>query len=209
MFFKTYKMKLLKILFILLFFSATTLQSQNEKKQTIITNALTKDNLKNQFETLIEKSPTFQGFNNLRFGNVRKFKTNLFDTLKAFDNKYKIANTKIKEQRLEIEKLNTNITSINTSLSDISKEKDSVNVFGIRTTKTTYNTVLWSIILSLLMTTLVFLFKFKSSNKTTKDTKNSYTEIENEFETHRKNSLEREQVLRRKLQDEINKQRNA
>lgn len=209
MFFKTYKMKLLKILFILLFFSATTLQSQNEKKQTIITNALTKDNLKNQFETLIEKSPTFQGFNNLRFGNVRKFKTNLFDTLKAFDNKYKIANTKIKEQRLEIEKLNTNITSINTSLSDITKEKDSVNVFGIRTTKTTYNTVLWSIILSLLMTTLVFLFKFKSSNKTTKDTKNSYTEIENEFETHRKNSLEREQVLRRKLQDEINKQRNA
>ncbi len=209
MFFKTYKMKLLKILFILLFFSATTLQSQNEKKQTIITKALTKDNLKNQFETLIEKSPTFQGFNNLRFGNVRKFKTNLFDTLKAFDNKYKIANTKIKEQRLEIEKLNTNITSINTSLSDITKEKDSVNVFGIRTTKTTYNTVLWSIILSLLMTTLVFLFKFKSSNKTTKDTKNSYTEIENEFETHRKNSLEREQVLRRKLQDEINKQRNA
>lgn len=209
MFFKTYKMKLLKILFILLFFSATTLQSQNEKKQTIITKALTKDNLKNQFETLIEKSPTFQGFNNLRFGNVRKFKTNLFDTLKAFDNKYKIANTKIKEQRLEIEKLNTNITSINTSLSDITKEKDSINVFGIRTTKTTYNTVLWSIILSLLMTTLVFLFKFKSSNKTTKDTKNLYTEIENEFETHRKNSLEREQVLRRKLQDEINKQRNA
>ena len=34
-------------------------------------------------------------------------------------------------------------------------------------------------------------------------------EVENEFEAHRKKTLEREQKLRRQLHDEINKNRNS
>lgn len=200
-------LKNLTFVFILLF--SLSVQSQNEKKQALINQALANKNIKAQFDVLIEKSPNFQDFKNIRFKNLNKFKANFLDTLKAYDKKHLLANTKIEGQAKEIARLNSTIESINTNLSNVTEEKDNINVFGIKTTKSTYNLTLWSIILGLLLTTIIFLFKFKSSNKQTKVAKTSFKEIENEFETHRKNSLEREQVLRRKLQDEVNRQRNV
>ena len=53
-----------------------------------------------------------------------------------------------------------------------------------------------------------FIFKFLRSNVLTKEAKNNLIDVEQEFEQHRKNTLQREQKLRRQLQDEINKHRN-
>jgi len=194
-------MKALKIILtIIVLFTSVTSFSQNPKKQALIKKSLSNDNIENQLKVLIGKSPTYQNMHNIRFQFMNKFKANFIDSLKAFDTKYKLANEKIEIQKIE---------SINTNLSSVTEEKDNIDVFGIRTTKTAYNTTLWSIIAGLLITTLLFLFKFNSSNKQTKETKTSFKEIEDEFDIHKKKSLEREQVLRRKLQDEINKQRNV
>jgi hypothetical protein len=54
-----------------------------------------------------------------------------------------------------------------------------------------------------------FIFKFSSSNVLTKEAQNSLLDVEQEFEQHRKKSLEREQKLRRQLQDEVNKLRSS
>ena len=43
----------------------------------------------------------------------------------------------------------------------------------------------------------------------TKDAKRALSEMEEEFEEHRKTALEREQKVRRQLQDEINKQKTT
>ncbi len=193
------------ILLLLMIFSF----GQSAKNQTTISQALAKETIKNQLDILIKKSPEFQGFNNLRKTNLSKFKANFNDTLKAIEMKFSKANTIISSQKSEISKLKSEIETINNNLTKITSEKDSVNLFGLQMTKNTYNVLLWSIIGALLATTLLLLFKFNTSNRTTKQTKTSFTEIENEFETHKKSSLEREQVLRRKLQDEINKQRNV
>jgi len=203
-------MKALKIILtIIVLFTSVTSFSQNPKKQALIKKSLSNDNIENQLKVLIGKSPTYQNMHNIRFQFMNKFKANFIDSLKAFDTKYKLANEKIEIQKIEIDQLNKKIESINTNLSSVTEEKDNIDVFGIRTTKTAYNTTLWSIIAGLLITTLLFLFKFNSSNKQTKETKTSFKEIEDEFDIHKKKSLEREQVLRRKLQDEINKQRNV
>ena len=201
--------KIILILIVILTLNGISTYGQNVKNQALISDALSTATIKNQFEVLINKSPTFQNFKNIRFQNLNKFKANVLDTLSAFDKKYIIANTKINEQHKEIEKLNNSIEGINSNLSDVTEEKDTIEIFGSKTTKTAYNTILWSIILGLLTATLLFLFKYNSSNKQTKEAKLSFKEIEDEFEIHRKKSLEREQVLRRKLQDEINKQRNV
>ena len=56
---------------------------------------------------------------------------------------------------------------------------------------------------------LFFIFKFFKNNVITKEAKNNLIDVEQELDAHRKKSLEREQKLRRQLQDEINKQRNG
>lgn len=203
-------MKIVKLLSIITFTLFTIVSySQSVKTQKIIDTSLKNDAIKTQLDVLVEKSPTFQRFNNIKMVSMKKFKANLADTLALYDKKYEVSNTKISEQAKEINTLKSKIEMINGNLTSVTSEKDSINLFGIQTTKTAYNTTLFSIILGLLVTTLLFLFKFRSSNIQTKKSKNLYEEVSSEFETHKKNSLEREQVLRRKLQDEINKQRNA
>ena len=54
---------------------------------------------------------------------------------------------------------------------------------------------------------IVFISKFKQSNSITIQTKETLKEVEEEFENHRKTALEREQKVRRQLQDELNKQK--
>lgn len=203
-------MKIIKSLFVLFFLLMSIFsQSQNPKKQALINESLKNDDIKTQFVVLNEKSPSYLDFKNIRLVYYNKLKSNVLDTLNSFNNKLKTANTKINEQHTEIEKLKVSIQEINGNLSNVTEEKDSIDFFGIKTTKATYNTALWSIISVLLLATLFFLFRYNSSNKLTKEAKTAFKEIEEEFDSHRKKSLEREQVLRRKLQDEINKQRNA
>ena len=61
----------------------------------------------------------------------------------------------------------------------------------------------------LLALLLFFIYKFNSSNVLTKQAENTLGEVEDEFEQYRKKTLVKEQQLRRKLQDEINKQKGA
>jgi len=58
---------------------------------------------------------------------------------------------------------------------------------------------------ALLVFLIVFIYKFKNSNAITKAARKSLEETELEFEEHRRVALEREQKVRRQLQDEINK----
>ncbi len=195
----------LVLLFILLSFG--TIFSQGKQNQEFIDKALRTESLENQFTILLDKSPNFQQFKNIKQINLNRYKRNFKDSLKAINVKFSNAYAKISAQQQEIDKLKQEIDKLNSNVSNISKDKDSISFFGTRVSKATYNTILWSLILGLLATTLFLLFKFKNSNSITKETKKSLVDLEEEFEIHRKNTLEREQVLRRKLQDEINKQR--
>jgi hypothetical protein len=71
--------------------------------------------------------------------------------------------------------------------------------------KTNYNILMWSIIAALLSLLLFFIYKFKNSNALTREAKLKLDEVETEFEEHRRTALEREQKVRRQLQDELNK----
>jgi septal ring factor EnvC (AmiA/AmiB activator) len=82
-------------------------------------------------------------------------------------------------------------------------------LFGMQMSKGGYNALMLIIIAGLLALLLLFIFKFKNSNSVTKQAKKTLLETEDEYEEYRRNSLEREQKVRRQLQDEINKQKNS
>jgi hypothetical protein len=52
---------------------------------------------------------------------------------------------------------------------------------------------------------IFFVFRFKSSNTLTNQAQKLLNETEEEFETYKRVAIEREQKVRRELQDEINK----
>jgi type VI protein secretion system component VasK len=88
-------------------------------------------------------------------------------------------------------------------------KENNITLFGTSIRKTNYNLVLWLIMLLLLLGLCIFIYKYNNNKHFTKKAQNDLTEIEEEFAVFRKKTLEREQKLRRQLQDEINKQRNS
>ena len=79
---------------------------------------------------------------------------------------------------------------------------------GILTNKSTYTLIVFVTLGLLLLIIIVLFIKYKSGFDIIKTTKSKLDETDEEFESFRQRSLEREQQIRRKLQDEINKNKS-
>ena len=130
------------------------------------------------------------------------------DTLRVIREDLAKEKVTVDAQAKEINTLKSNLETTQKTLDTTRKEKDSMALFGMQMSKSGYNVLMWGIIGLLLAMLIFFIFKFKSSNSITKQAKKALAEIEEEFDEHRKTALEREQKVRRQLQDEINKQKS-
>ncbi len=199
----------LTLLFISLTISAQDNQSQEVKA------SLNSGSLESQFDFMFKKSfrwtdpKTGLRYKTIKVNDLYKFKGNVVDSLKDARAKFVQANTTIATQKNEIETLKTDLGKTNENLSSVTQEKDSIKFLGIPMSKAGYNSLLWSIIAALSVLLAIFIGRFKRSNAITIDANKAKVEIEEEYENHRQRALEREQKLRRELQDELNKQKYA
>ena len=165
--------------------------------------------LEQQFDDLYRKSTSYQVYKVISKEKYQQLKKNVLDSISTLNDKILKKDNQLKENNTEIEKTKQELSTIRQNLSSAVSRENSISFLGIELNKTSYNFLVWSIIAILLAGSGYFIFKFFRSNILTKEAQNSLVEVEEEFEIHRKKSLEREQKLRRKLQDEINKQRNS
>ncbi|CDF80105.1 conserved hypothetical protein [Formosa agariphila KMM 3901] len=170
--------------------------------------SLNEGTLDNQFEYIIQKSNNYQNYKVVKKVWLQTLKSHTLDSLKAVKIDLVETQTIVDQQTNEISTLKSNLSETQNTLDLTNQEKDSMEFLGMQLSKTTYNTFIWSIIGGLLAFLLFFIYKFKNSNSTTKEAKRMLAEIEEEFDEHRKTALEREQKVRRQLQDELNKQKS-
>lgn len=167
------------------------------------------NSLENQFDKIYRTSTTYQVYKVISKDKYQRLKLNVLDSL---DSSKKLISEKenlLKIERENIEKTKELLSKTQSDLDLANKKENSISLFGIQLSKLTYNLLLWSIIILLLLGLSYFIFKFLRSNILTREAQDNLEVVEQEFEQHRKKSLEREQKLRRQLQDEINKQRNS
>ena len=169
--------------------------------------------IENQFDYILKKSGSYRDERGRRYEVARldwmlTLKAHTIDSLNALENQLKSTEATITAQATEIEKLKSSLKSTENNLANTISEKDSMSLFGMQMGKTGYNILMWSIIAGLFALMLFFIFKFKASNSITKSAQYKLSEVESEFEEHRRIALEREQKVRRQLQDEINKQKS-
>jgi len=201
-------MKALKYTFFILLISvASTLQAQEQQ-----TESINEGTIDQQFQFLLRKSGNFKGTNGQSYEAVKRsmlltLQAHTIDSLNTLQGKLNTTRNTVATQLTEIDKLKTDLATTQSDLTATKAEKDSMALFGMQMSKTSYNILLWSIIAGLLALLLIFIYKFKNSNSITKSAKSALAEVETEFEEHRRVALEREQKVRRQLQDEINKQK--
>ncbi len=199
-------MKLIKyLLAFLIFVMATSSIYSQEDQNNTPKPSLDNGTIESQFDYLYRKSSSYQEYKVVKQTFYYKIKKNVLDSLKLL--KKELATTKqvVTAQNTEVNELKGALKTTNDNLTNVTKEKDNIKLLGISLTKTSYNTVLWSIIIGLVLFLLFFIYRFKNSNSVTKQANKSLAEIEEEFFAFKTIALEREQKVRRELQDEINK----
>lgn len=198
-------MKLHKQLLYFILLLSISLNAQN--KAITATQSLNEGTIENQFDYLIKKSNRYQEFKVVKRTWLNQLKKSVGDSLTSLRKDLNSTKNILAEKQNEINKLTNSLDSTNKKVSTLNSEKDNINFFGSLISKALYNTILWSIIALLILALITYILRFNRSNSITKETNNNFAELEREYEGHRQRSLEREQQLRRKLQDEINKQR--
>ncbi|WP_299890492.1 tRNA (guanine-N1)-methyltransferase [uncultured Lacinutrix sp.] len=202
------------LLLLLTIFSFELQAQTNTKTEVEDKLSLDSGSISSQFEYITKKSTNWrdergQNYEVVRINWIAKLRGNTLDSLKAVRKTLNETKAVVTQQEQEISKLKTSLTTTQGTLDKTNTEKDSMALFGIQMSKGGYNGLMWSIIGGLLAIALFFMYRFKNSNSVTKQAKLALAETENEFEEHRRVALEREQKVRRQLQDEINKHKNS
>lgn len=194
-----------KTLFFSLLFICTAMFSQQTEQQTTTEDT----SLKGQFDKIYRISTTYQVYKVIDKDKFIKLKKNVLDSLQDAKDLILEKENLLKAERENIKKTKDVLAKTKADLEASNLKENSISLFGLQLSKVTYNLVLWSIIVVSLLALFYFIYKFSKSNILTKQAQSNLVEVEQEFEVHRKKSIEREQKLRRQLQDEINKHRNS
>ena len=198
-------MKTLRILFLIIITQNITAQGRLSKSEV---DSLP-STIENQFTKIYRLSNSWQEYKMIKRTHFLSFQKNILDSISIIKKDVTTKQLKINEQQKNIKILEAEITDLKNNLSVSIQKEDAISFLGIPLSKASYNTILWAIIIGLLIGLAFFIFKFNNSHSITKETKDLLVDVEHELEQYKRNAINKEQKLRRQLQDEINKQRGV
>lgn len=161
-----------------------------------------------QFEDLIKKSNNYQDYKVVKKEMIYSIRKNVSDSMVKLEETILSKSSEIETQKSEINSLTTELETTKSELTISEGKENGINVLGILTNKSTYTLIVFITLGILLLIIVVLFIKYKSGFDIIKTTKAKLAETDEEFESFRQRSLEREQQIRRKLQDEINKNKS-
>jgi uncharacterized coiled-coil protein SlyX len=184
-----------------LFISASLLAQGSQENE----GSLDAGSIQSQFDYLVKKSNNYQQYEVVPKDFLNKFYKNISDSLATNNREINNLNNTIYTQNITVDSLKSQVMMLNTDLEQVRKEKDSFSLFGMLLSKGTYNTLMWSLILGLLGALVLFIYRFNRSHVVTAKAKENLAKTKEDFDAFRKKTLEKEQKLMRRLQDELNK----
>lgn len=198
----TYTMKLHKILLILCLSVYITTNAQN----SLTTNAINEGTIENQFDFLIKKSQKYNQFKVVKNVWLETLKKSVKDSLNKMKKELLLEKRNTATKSTQINTLTSTLDTSKKEILTLKSKQDTISFLGIQLSKTLFKVIFWVTILTLLALLAFYIVRFKRSNAITTTAEDNLADLEREYNGFRQRSLEREQLLRRKLQDELNKQ---
>lgn len=199
-------MKIVKLLvFFLILSPIVTAFGQEASKPDI--GSLDSGTIESQFDYINSVSNNYEEFKVVRRSNLNKIKANVLDSLNVIKGQVSTLNNQLGEQKASMDQLNSNLSTTQTELQEALDMKDSFSFMGVYLHKSTYNSMMWGIVIVLAALLLFFIYRFKRNYSVTAELRQTLEETKEEFEQHRRNTLERERKLNRQLVDEMNKRK--
>jgi len=187
-----------------LFIGVLNTSAQETTKELSLTNSTVNE----KFDYVITKSNNFKEFKVVKRVWLHTLKKQVLDSVNKQKGEIKTLAVIIEDQKSNTKKLESKIATLNNDITQVNTDKDNISFIGSDMKKGAFKNLFWGIISVLSILLLFFIYKFKNSNTTTQEAKAQLADVEKEYESHKKTALEREQKVMRKLQDELNKNRN-
>lgn len=164
--------------------------------------------LRQQFDDMLRVSNRYQQFRVVRQDFLNAFIVNVEDSIRVYTKEIDQLNGTIASQRTQIEGLTTDVQERDGNITALTDEKDSMSLLGMSLSKATYATVMWATILGLLALCVFAFLRMKVALASAREARENSNQLSDDLAKAKKRRLEVEQDLGRKLQDEINKNRN-
>lgn len=161
--------------------------------------------INNQFSSLFNKSSNYQNYKIVDKQSLLDLQQNVEDSISNYKGKIAEGQSLVLQHQKELADVSQKLETVEQELKTSLAKEENFEFLGIAANKNTFQTVILLLFALLLAMAGVFYYRFKKSNVDTKDALNKLRDTDEEFEEFRKLSLEREQKIRRQLQDEINK----
>jgi hypothetical protein len=130
---------------------------------------------------------------------------NASDTLQLTRKKLKASNDSLAIKTHTVDSLNLLLTGRDQNNTTAADRATQMSLLGIYVSKTTYNIVVWGLIIVLGVTAFVVISQSASYRRQAKEKTQLYSELEEEFKTYKAKANDKEKKLARELQTERNK----
>jgi hypothetical protein len=158
--------------------------------QTTMPDILLKNSLKEQLNYLEEHTIIYENYRAIREDMFQKLKKNVSDTLNVLDGKISELKKIKSGLNLTFDTLRKNLELTKTSLEEVTKSKNSISLLGHEVNKSSYNSVMWTILLGLVAAIILGFLVFKRNISAMSNTNKELQDLKAEFEAYRKTSRE-------------------
>lgn len=161
--------------------------------------------LRGQYQLILSKSKTLNGYKLVNPNRLSSFWQNVRDSLGTSRKELTGLHKKLIEQQKEIETLQKNISGTQSSLASTNAKLNEINFLGIPFNKSNYNFSVWGFIIALSIVLVVVILRSAKHIRESKYRTTLYDEISQEYQSYKVKSNDKEKKLARELQDERNK----
>ena len=192
---------MIKSVFLLLIFIFSGIFGAFAQDSLSTKNSLRSGTITSQFDYIYRVSNNFQEYEVVKKSNLEQLKTNVLDSIRTMSKE-------VSDLKMHMSTLDDSVVIVKDLLAAEIEQKnqaiadrDNFSFLGIGIQKTAYSSMMWVIVLILVVALSFFAMQyFRSSSKISKAQKD-LIDVQEEFEQHRKNTLERERKLKRELID--------
>ena len=184
--------------FILLFWVLSPSLSAQSLQQKLKTSPLD-----SQFVYLnLQSRNQDKDFKIIRKTNLDIIRQNVKDSLSTYKKQISELKGDASSSAGSITGLQDSVKNLSAALEQEQQKTDSISFLGIQFSKSSYHMMVWIIIVVLAIALFAILAAFRKAKVDTDESKHTVDELQEELQSLRKKSMEREQQLKRQLLDE-------
>lgn len=186
-------------LFAVFFFSGFSIAIAQDSTAT--KNSLRSGTITSQFDYIYRVSNGFQEYEVVKKSNLEQLKANVLDSIRTLTKE-------VSDLKVQLGSLDDSVVVVKEQLAAEIEQKneaiasrDNFNFLGMGIQKTVYSSLMWTLVAILSGALAFFALQYFRSFGRIKKAEKDFMEVQEEFEQHRKNTLDRERKLKRELID--------